>query len=95
MTLNMDNYKRLEECSQLLTDARAQLNLAIGEGAGANASAAYATLVDLSMKMDDVLDEERPMKTVRVWQTVRFYRDIDVPADLQGTDLDTWLADHE
>ena len=95
MTLNMDNYKKLEECSLLLTEARARLNRAIGEGAGANATAAYSTLVDLSRKMDDVLDEERPMKTVKVWQLVTFYKKVDVPADLQGADLDAWLADHE
>jgi len=52
----------------------------------------YDQLRKYSYALDSYIEEHRPMKKVRIWETVRFSKEVEVPAD---EDVEAYLDDHE
>jgi len=52
----------------------------------------YDQLRKYSYALDSYIEEHKPMKKVRIWETVRFSKEVEVPAD---EDVEAYLDDHE
>ena len=57
-----------------------------------NLKGLYDQLRKYSYDLDSYIEDHRPMKKVRVWETVRFSKEVEVPAD---EDVEAYLDDHE
>ena len=99
---NKERYKKLRECDELLCDILSNIekaNMLYDEATDGESDPnsqgmdeVWKNIRALHVKVYKFAETIRPVKKVRVWETVTFYKDVSVPV---GEDTESWLADHE
>ena len=99
---NKERYDKLVKCDKVLSDIMGDLVTAESWYMDANndeeddiakaIDQIWKDVKNVRLKVNKFAETVKPVKKIRVWETVTFYKDVEVPLD---EDTEAWLADHE